>query len=231
VARGAPLCHDYGMNDLGKASQYRLRATWAAQGSDGRKHRSQKSQALIVNALLELIAQGNLEPSADQIAEFARVGRRSVFRHFKDMDTLYREMHESIAVSLGAIVEQPFQATDWRGRILELVDRRALGFEKLKPFLRAGQIHRHRSSYLKTAHAQFVALLRNILVGLLPKDAADNVVLVETLDMLLSFENWNRLRDVQGLSMTKSKRVLKQAIEPLLSDDFDRHRGWGTGEG
>jgi hypothetical protein len=97
--------------------------------------------------------------------------------------------------------------------------------------LRAGQIHRHRSSYLKTAHAQFVALLRNILVGLLPKDAADNVVLVETLDMLLSFENWNRLRDVQGLSMTKSKRVLKQAIEPLLSDDFDRHRGWGTGEG
>jgi AcrR family transcriptional regulator len=213
------------MNDLGKASQYRLRATWAAQGSDGRKHRSQKSQALIVNALLELIALGNLEPSADQIAEFAKVGRRSVFRHFKDMDTLYREMHESIAISLGTIVEQPFQAADWRGRILELVDRRALGFERLTPFLRAGQIHRHRSSYLKTAHVEFVAMLRNILLGLLSKDAAQDAVLVETLDMLLSFENWSRLRDVQGLSVAKSKRVLKQAIEPLLSDDLARRRG------
>src|SRR5580704_2095506 len=108
------------MNDLGKATQFRLTAAKTAAEADGRKHRSQKSQALIVNALLELIAQGNLEPSADQIAEFAKVGRRSVFRHFKDMDTLYREMHESIAVSLGAIVEQPFQAADWRGRVLEL---------------------------------------------------------------------------------------------------------------
>ena len=214
------------MNDLGKASQYRLRAIRAAQGSDGRKHRSQKSQALIVNALLELIAQGNLEPSADQIADHAQVGRRSVFRHFKDMDTLYREMHDSIAVSLGSIIEQPFQAADWRGRVLELVDRRALGFEKLKPFLRAGQIHRHRSSYLKTAHAQFVIMLRNILLTVLSKDAAQDIVLVETLDMLLSFENWSRLRDVQGLSVTKSKRVLKQAIEPLLSDNLGRRRGW-----
>ena len=42
--------------------------------------------------MLELVAQGNLEPSADQIADIAKVGRRSVFRHFKDMDTLYREM-------------------------------------------------------------------------------------------------------------------------------------------
>jgi AcrR family transcriptional regulator len=219
------------MNDLGKASQYRLRATRAAQGSDGRKQRSQKSQALIVNALLELIAQGNLEPSADQIAEYAKVGRRSVFRHFKDMDTLYREMHDSIAVSLGSIIEQPFQATDWRGRVLELVDRRALGFEKLKPFLRAGQIHRHRSGYLKTAHAQFVVMLRNILLTVLSKEAAQDVVLVETLDMLLSFENWSRLRDVQGLSVAKSKRVLKQAIAPLLPDDRGRRGGWEGAEG
>jgi hypothetical protein len=34
--------------------------------------------------------------------------------------------------------------------------------------------------------------------------------------MLLSFESWNRLRDDQGLSVAKSKRVLKQAIKALL---------------
>ena len=204
------------MNDLGKAIQYRLIAAKPAQPVDGRKHRSQKSQTLIVNAMLELVAKGNLEPSADQIAEIAKVGRRSVFRHFSDMDTLYREMNNSITATMGSIVQQPFLAADWRGQVLELVDRRAVGFEKMKPFLLAGQVHRHRSAFLKTAHAQFVGILRNILMAILPKDAARDAVLVEALDMLLSFESWNRLREDQGLSIAKSKRVLKQAIESLL---------------
>ena len=204
------------MNDLGKAIQYRLTAAATAQEADGRKHRSQKSQRLIVNAMLELVAKGNLEPSADQIAEIAKVGRRSVFRHFSDMDTLYREMNNSITATMGSIVRQPFLAADWRGRVLELVDRRAVGFEKMKPFLLAGQVHRHRSAFLKTAHAQFVGILRSILMAILPKDAARDAVLVEALDMLLSFESWNRLREDQGLSIAKSKRVLKQAIELLL---------------
>jgi AcrR family transcriptional regulator len=204
------------MNDLGKGSQYRLTAAKGPQESDGRKHRSQKSQARIVNAMLELVAQGNLEPSADQIADIAEVGRRSVFRHFKDMDTLYREVSDSIEATMGSIVQQPFEAADWRGRVLELVDRRAIGFEKMKPFLLAGQVHRHRSAFLKTSHARFVGMLRMILLGILPKDAAGNVVLVEAIDLLLSFESWNRLREDQGLSIAKAKLVLKNAIESLL---------------
>ena len=204
------------MNDLGKGSPFRLTAAKAAQEPDGRKHRSQKSQARIVNAMLELVAQGNLEPSADQIADIAKVGRRSVFRHFNDMDTLYREMTNSIAATMGSIVLQPFEAADWTGQVLELVDRRAVGFEKMKPFLLAGQVHRHRSPFLKTSHAQFVEMLRKILLAILPKQAAGDAVLVEALDMLLSFENWSRLREDQGLSVAKSKRVLKQAIQSLL---------------
>jgi len=204
------------MDHLGKSTQYRLTAAKMAQEADGRKHRSQKSQMLIVNAMLELVASGNLAPSADQIAEIAKVGRRSVFRHFSDMDTLYREMSNSLAATMGSIVQQPFQAAAWRGQVLELIDRRAAGFEKMKPFLLALQVHRHRSAFLKTSHARFVGLLRNILVGILPKDAARDVVLVEALDMLLSFESWRRLREDQGLSIAKSKRVLKQAIELLL---------------
>src|ERR1700744_6676423 len=110
------------MNDLGKASPFRWTAARVVEDADGRKHRSQKSQARIVNAMLELVAQGNLEPSADQIADIAKVGRRSVFRPFKHMDTLYREMTDSIAATMGAIVLQPFQAADWAGRGLGPLD-------------------------------------------------------------------------------------------------------------
>ena len=207
------------MNDLGKTSQYRLTAAKTAQETDGRKHRSQKSQMLIVNAMLELVAQGNLAPSAEQIADIAKVGRRSVFRHFSDMDTLYREMNDSIAATMESLVQRPFEAADWYGQILEVVDRRAVAFEKMQPFLLAGQLHRHRSPFLKAAHARFVERLRNILLRILPKDAAHNAVVVEALDLLLSFESWNRLREDQGLSIAKSKQVLKQAIESLLKGD------------
>jgi AcrR family transcriptional regulator len=207
------------MNDLGKGSQFRLTAANPAKDADGRKHRSQKSQMRIVNALLELVGQGNLEPSADQIADVAKVGRRSVFRHFRDMDTLYREMADCISATMGSIGEQPFEEADWRGKVLELVDRRALRFEKIKPFLRAGQVHRHRSTFLKTAHARFVEKLRDILLGVLPKDVAGDAVLVEAIDLLLSFESWSRLRDDQGLGIAKSKRVLKRAIESLLQGE------------
>ena len=218
------------MNDLGKGSPFRLTAAKTADDADGRKHRSQKSQARIVNAMLELVAQGNLEPSADQIADIAKVGRRSVFRHFKDMDTLYREMTDSIAATMGSIVLQPFEAADWAGRVLELVDRRAAGFEKMKPFLLAGQVHRHRSPYLKASHAQFVQMLRQILLGLLPKEIARNADLVDALDMLLSFETWSRLRDDQGLGIAKAKRVLKGAIQSVLSDEGLRDAARADGE-
>ena len=218
------------MNDLGKGSPFRLTAAKTTEDADGRKHRSQKSQARIVNAMLELVAQGNLEPSADQIADIAKVGRRSVFRHFKDMDTLYREMTDSIAATMGSIVLQPFQAADWAGRVIELVDRRAVGFEKMKPFLLAGQVHRHRSPYLKASHAQFVQMLRQILLGLLPKEIARNADLVDALDMLLSFESWSRLRDDQGLGIAKAKRVLKAAIQSMLSDEGLRDAARADGE-
>src|SRR3984893_10158990 len=114
------------MNDLGKGSPFRLTAAKAAEEADGRKHRSQKSQARIVNAMLQLVAQGNLAPSAEQIADIAKVGRRSVFRHFSDMDTLYREMSDSIAATMESLVQRPFDAADWYGQLLEIVERRAM---------------------------------------------------------------------------------------------------------
>jgi AcrR family transcriptional regulator len=209
------------MNDQGKASQYRLTAAKPAQEADGRKHRSQKSQTLIVNAMLELVAQGHLEPSADQIAEIAKVGRRSVFRHFKDMDSLYREMNASITASVASALDQPFQATDWRGKVLELVDRRAAVFERLKPFMLSVQIHRHRSPFLKSASLHYVRQARELLVKHLPKEVVRDTSLVEALDVLLSFGTWWRLRDVQGLGVAKAKLVLKRAIEALLKSPPD----------
>jgi AcrR family transcriptional regulator len=189
-----------------------------SQQSDGRIKRSQDSQQRIVAALLELVSEGNMTPSAEQVAERAGIGLRSVFRHFKDMDSLYREMADALSATTDDAVAQPFKATAWREQVLELVDRRATVFEKLAPFLRAAHAHRQRSLFLKAGHERFIKALRQLLLGLLPPDVARDGQLVEAFDLLLSFEAWRRLREDQGLDVAKARRVLTATIGAVLRE-------------
>ena len=52
---------------------------------DGRNLRSINSQKLIVNACIKLFKAGNLEPTAQQVADESGVGIRTVFRQFDEM--------------------------------------------------------------------------------------------------------------------------------------------------
>ena len=93
--------------------------------TDGRRLRAVRSRDQIVEAMLALVGEGEMNPSAAQVAARAQVGLRSVFRHFEDMDALYREMSARIEAEILPLVSAPFVARDWRGRICELLARRA----------------------------------------------------------------------------------------------------------
>src|SRR5690349_4618816 len=55
---------------------------------DGRHARSERSRQAMVDALLDLLREGNLRPSSAQIAERAGVTQRTLFNQFGDMDSL-----------------------------------------------------------------------------------------------------------------------------------------------
>ena len=63
---------------------------------DGRLLRSERSRHLIVEAMIELIDEGVLTPTAQQVAKRANVGIRSVFRHFDDMDSIFETTNELV---------------------------------------------------------------------------------------------------------------------------------------
>lgn len=78
---------------------------------DGRTARALRTKAAVVDAMLALIEEGDLRPTAPRIAERAGVSLRSVFQHFSDLDTLFRaaaerqftrhaELHRSVAPDL-----------------------------------------------------------------------------------------------------------------------------------
>ncbi|MEM1051573.1 MAG: TetR/AcrR family transcriptional regulator, partial [Pseudomonadota bacterium] len=63
---------------------------------DGRRRRSVRTQEKIVDALIELIGQGNQNPTAQEVADLTGMSIRTVFRQIDDMEGLYRGLTERL---------------------------------------------------------------------------------------------------------------------------------------
>ena len=167
--------------------------------------------------MLSLIEEGAITPGAEDVAQRAGVGLRSVFRHFKDMESLYAEM----TLQLGRVYRDamtPFQAPDLRGQLFEAIDRRIGIYERLLPFKRAADAHRHESPTIQSNHESLTAMLRVRLQALMPPGLADDAVAFETLDMLLSVDCWARLRFEQKLSPEAARTVIERQVRSLIGD-------------
>jgi len=189
----------------------------AAPRVDGRRERSRSSRARIVAAMLDLIDRGDLSPSAARVAEEAGVGLRTVFRQFDDMDTLYREMSETIAERVMPIVFAPYAGKDWRADVRDLAARRARVFETMLPFRLAANIKRYQSPFLMGQYGQVVALERDLLFRLLPDTMIADRVGREALCVALSFQTWRALRHDQGLLVDEAGAVVAQMVEALIA--------------
>lgn len=184
----------------------------APEKTDGRRQRSVDSRARIVKALLDLVGEGEVSPSAEHVASRAQVGLRSVFRHFKDMDSLYSEMSQRIEAEILKAYMRPFSAGSLTERLTELVARRSALYERIAPFKRASLSLLHRSRYLTSEHDRMTRTLRDLLKKALPADVVADPLRLETLDLLLSFETWNRLRTDQGLDQDLTQKVISEAV-------------------
>lgn len=182
---------------------------------DGRRKRSAASRRKIIEAMVALVGEGDPAPAAEQIAARAGVGLRTVFRQFADMEAIYAGMAERLSREYQNWLD-PFEATDWRGRLGEMIDRRLETYERLMPYKRAADAHRHASGTIQQRHAAILTTLRERLERLLPSAIAGDRIGLETIDLMLSFETWQRLRIDQNLSPANARAVVEQAIARLL---------------
>lgn len=183
---------------------------------DGRTRRAATSRGRIVKAMLALVGEGVISPTAEQIAARAGVGLRTVFHHFRDMDALYIELTAEVARRFEAMAA-PFKSPDWQGQLAELIDRRLTAYEKLLPLKRAGDVHRHRSKVLQASHAASQAALRARLQSLLPAARAADAAAFEALDLTLSLDSWQRLRDHQRLSPDAARATITHLVALILA--------------
>lgn len=184
---------------------------------DGRRARSQSSHKRIVAAMMNLIEGGDLMPSAARVAEEAGVGLRTVFRHFDDMDSLYREISQIVAERILPVVTAPYPDDDWRANLRDLTRRRVKVFETMLPFRLAANIKRYQSPYLMGQYGQVVTLEREFVLRLLPRDISGDRYFVEALCAALSFQNWRAIRQDQGLSVEDASAVVAHMVDTLVA--------------
>lgn len=189
----------------------------AAQ-EDGRVLRGARNHALIVQSIYDLVSEGKVEPTVEEVAARAGVGVRTIFRQFKDLETLSRSLSERV---LSEVVDLSSSAPS-SGRLADdlqaLIARRARIFEHILPFRRSGRIFRHRVLFLQEKDAQLTRLQRELLRAVLAphlKEGSDD--LLDALELLLSLEAWERLRDQQKLSAARAEQVLVTAAMVLTA--------------
>ncbi len=184
---------------------------------DGRRERSRSSRGKIVQAMLELVRRGDVAPSAARVADHAGVGLRTVFRHFDDMDSLYREIGEQIEAQVMPIVLQPYVSENWEDRLDELVERRGQVFEAILPFRLSANIKRYQSTYLMQDYVRLNKLERQLVEAILPPEVTNDRLTMEALHVALSFQGWRSMRHDQGLPPAQATAVVRRLVQDVIA--------------
>ncbi len=185
--------------------------------TDGRRLRSQGSKRRIVAAMLELVREGRIAPTAEEVARRANVGLRTVFRRFSDMESLYAEMAVAINEQIDAIVVEPTGTADWKENLQHLVARRLQVYEVIMPYRVAAEALKFQSTVLLNRHMEIVRAERQRLVAVLPSALLNDRPLIEGLEAALSFDMWTQLRNDQRLSANDATAVVKRIVDSLLA--------------
>lgn len=182
---------------------------------DGRRERGSRSRRRIIKAMFELIADGDLNPTAIAVAERAKVGLRTVFRHFNDMESIFEEMTEEVASTILPTIARPTTANTWQGRLLELADRKVRLYESVFPMQVALITRRFQSPFLQEQYKREVELHRATLIEVLPTQLIKDKAFVCALESCLTFGNWQRLREDMGLSVEKAAETMKLMMSSI----------------
>lgn len=183
---------------------------------DGRRARSERSKQAIVDAVLALMEEGNLIPTAQQIADRSGVKIRSFFRHFEDMETLFATIDQQTREATEALFVGGDRNGTLEERILHAVERRAEGFEKNNNRVLSTTAQLWRSETLRKNYARYQRGLRKDLEDWLPElkdlDRGER----EAVEAIASFEMWHRLRYHQTLNKSAAINVLVGMLNSAL---------------
>ncbi len=191
---------------------------------DGRRLRRDRNRILVIDALLELVAEGDLRPGAAEIAERSGVSLRSVFRYFDDLDELLGTAVRRQMERMSHLLVAPDPADTVLGRVENMLDVRLPLFAAMAPISRAAWV---RAPFEPALNRAIVAWrefgMRYLNEYFDPElsqfEDADRRAAELGLAGLLGFENLDLLHDKLSLSLEEMKTVLARNVVAILRND------------
>ena len=166
------------------------------KNGDGRFARSQKTKDAIVKALLKLLRNTPF-PTAEQVAKESKIGLRTVYRQFKDMESIYLSLHEECMHSLGQIfnsdvdLDRPFNE-----RVSFAIRERFTIYEKYETLFVATISNSARLPTLVNQVAESYQFMRERFIKIVPEIENLSTIKSDLLFTRILFPSWFSLRKV-----------------------------------
>jgi TetR/AcrR family transcriptional regulator, regulator of autoinduction and epiphytic fitness len=175
-----------------------------------------------VDALLGLLYEGELRPTAERIAERAGVSQRSVFQHFADREALYQavavQQYERVSPTLEPIdLSLPLPE-----RIDAFVEQRARLLEEITPVRRAALLLEPESEvvsgWLRNTRRQKARdVERTFRAELDRRRQPERELLLAALVTACAWTAWESLRAHQRMSVDRARAAMRETVRGLLA--------------
>lgn len=186
------------------------------ESTDGRHLRGERSRKAMVDVACEMMDQGILAPTAQEIADRAGVGIRTLFRQFEGMDGLYAAVEKLKRPVYDAKFAGGNREGSLRERLLHAVGQHARAYEELSNVILSTLNQRWRSPVLSKNYARANNRLRKDLEDWLPELTSMPRSRREAVDAVASFEMWHRLREHQHLSKDAAIDIVYDLLKGLI---------------
>ncbi len=182
---------------------------------DGRKLRSQNTSDHILSTIIRLAREGNQDINFDVIAKEAKLGTRTIFRHFEDKDALLEALNKKVRESIFNNFPKKSENESLEKRMKSLISFLCDMYSKNKNLYYWTAINIVQSEQVyKNALAMYKLHRINILKTLPEIESKDRRE-QEAIFQILSFGFW---RDMRLFSKKKKKE-----IEEILIFNLKKH--------
>jgi len=185
---------------------------------DGRKLRSESTADHILNTAIKIARKGDIDSmSFNSIAKEANIGTRTIFRHFKDQESLQDSLDQKLGEEFTGYFSKINKEDNLETRIENLSSTLIQFYVKNQNIIRWTLRNIWRDKNLRQNMFSWNQILRNFVYSILPEIQEKKKSEREIIFECMSFLFFLRLIVVQGLNHEQIKDIFILNTKKYLS--------------
>jgi AcrR family transcriptional regulator len=185
---------------------------------DGRHLRAQRTREAIVHALLALVDERGVPPTAQDVATRAKVALRSIRLHFPSREVLLVAASEEHARRVSAAHVDLDARAPFGARLGAFVAARAKNLEATSALRRASSAMADRAPVIADAMRRLSAMRRDEVRAVFARELARRPkATLDALDLVTSASTWDALRREQAHGTAAAAALMERLVRAVLA--------------